>query len=88
MNYHIANEHSTTTAGAVRKCKMCARDFHSFCLLREHRIIDNGAQRASEGQKTEVTQLVGDVDDKGRKKELKTSNVLVDIEMENGTQSF
>ena len=47
------------------------KDLHSFYLLREHKRKEHGAQRSSDAQTVDVTQLTRDVDN-SLKKELET----------------
>ena len=79
--YHIAKKH------IVHKCNLSDKDFHSFYNLREHKWKEIGAQRSSGARTVDVAHVMGDVDDKGLKEELKTfKHFLVDSEMENGLQ--
>ena len=57
MNYHIATKQSKATAGEIQE------DFHSFWFLREYKRKEFGAQRGSDAQKFDFTQLIGDVED-------------------------
>ena len=85
MNYHIAKKHSKATARVLHGCKICDKDFHSFCIFREQKRKKHGTQRGSGAQNVDVTQLVGDVNGNSLKEELETcTQFLVDSEIENG----
>ena len=59
--------------------------FHSFCIMREHKLRDLGAQRGSEAQNVHSTIVIGGVDDNKLTEELQLSkHFLVDREMDNG----
>ena len=60
-------------------------DFRSFSFLREHKRTEHGTKTGSGAQIVDVTQLMGEVDDKNLKMEPQTcKHFLVDSEMESG----
>ena len=85
MNNQIAKKHSKTIVRVVHYCKICVKDFHSFYSLGALKQKKWGAQRGSRVQNVDVTQLMGDVDDKSLKEELeRCKHFLIDSEMEKG----
>ena len=56
----------------LHKSKICDKDFHSFYLLRERKRKEHISQRLSGAQNVDVTQPMGDVDDKRLEEELET----------------
>ena len=80
-------KHSTATARVVYKHKVCDKKIHSFYLFREQKWNEHGRQRGSGDQNIDVTQILGDVDDKSSdkkrlKEELETcKHFLVESEM-------
>ena len=86
--YHKAKKQSKATARIVHKFKTCEKDFHIIDLLREHKRMEYGGQRSPGAQNVDVTQLMGDDNDKSPKEELETyKHFLVERKMENGSHT-
>ena len=86
--YHIIKKNSKATARVVQTWKKCDKDFHKFCLLREHKRKELGSQTGSWIQNADVAQLKGDVDDNSLEEQLENcKHFLVDSEVEKGRHS-
>ena len=78
-------KHYTETARVVHEFETCDKDFHSFCLMREHKRNENGAQRGSGAQNVDTTQLMRDGNDNSFEKEVEScKHFLLDSEKEIG----
>ena len=63
---------------------MCDRHFHSFYLLREHKLKELGTQTGSGAENFDVAHAMGDIGENCLKEELeRCEHFFVDSKMEN-----
>ena len=83
LNYHIAMKHSAPKPDIIFKCKLCCQEFPGFYALRQHRNTQHGKQIGSGTKDVDVEHIVGDVEDRRLREELRSiQHFLVDSELE------
>ena len=83
LNYHIAKKHSAPKPDITFKCKLCYQEFPGFYASREHRNTQHGMQIGSGTRDVDVEHIVGDVEDRRFREELRSyQHFLVDSELE------
>ena len=83
LNYHIAKKHSAPKSDVNFKCTLCYQEFPGFYALRQHRNTRDGMQIGSGTRDVDVEHIVGDVQDRRLREELRScQRLLVDLELE------
>ena len=88
LNYHIAKQHSAAGPPKTYKCTLCHAEFPGFYALRQHKNTQHGKQIGFGASKTDVEDIVRDVDDQSLREELQSCrHFLVDSEIQKGRHS-
>ena len=83
LNYHIAKKHSAPKPDVTLKCKLCYQEFPGFYASRQHRNTQHGMQIGSRTRDVDVERIVGDVEDRRLREELRScQHFLVDSKFE------
>ena len=79
LNYHIAKKHSAPKPNITFRCKLWYEEFPGFYALLLHRNTQHGMQIQSRTRDVDVEHIVGDVEDRRLREELRScQHFLVD----------